>query len=272
MKNVKKIILMACATMLTGALMIGCGATKTQSNAEQKTETKSSIEQIKKNGKLVLATGNYRPFEYHDEKTNEVVGYDIDVARKIAEKIGVPLEVRDMEFTSLIPSLQNGQANLVIAALYITDERKKVVDFADPYLASAQVIVVKDSSNIKSAGDLEGKVVGAKLGATSANVVQSLIDSGKKIQLKTYKNNEEMLADLEAGRLDAGVNDLLYQKQYNSTHPNLRIKDELQKAELGIAVQKGDTELTKVVNEVIKDLKESGEAESIYKKWIPASK
>lgn len=85
----------------------------------------------KKNGKLVIATGNYYPFEFHDPKTYELVGYDIEVGKKIAEKIGVPVEWKEMQFTALIPTLQNKQADLVIATMYITDERKKVVDISD---------------------------------------------------------------------------------------------------------------------------------------------
>ncbi|MEQ8154122.1 MAG: ABC transporter substrate-binding protein [Clostridiaceae bacterium] len=269
MKNVKKLVSLLCAGVLAAGIFTGCAKKEVKASAE----SSSRIEEIKKNGKLVLATGDYRPFEYHDEKTNKVVGYDIDIAQKVADKIGVPLEVKDMAFTSLIPTIQNGQADLVIAALYITDERKQVIDFADPYLKSGQIIVTDKNSSINTSKDLEGKKVGAKFGATSAAVVQGLIDKGAKIQLVTYKTNEEMLADLEIGRLDAGINDKLYQLQYNSTHPSLTIHDEvLKEAELGIGVKKGDTGLIEVVNEVLKELKDSGEADSIYKKWIPAQK
>jgi polar amino acid transport system substrate-binding protein len=267
MKNVKKLLSLLCMGVLATGIFTGCA----KSDVKVSTEVNSRVEEIKKNGKLVLATGDYRPFEYHDEKTNEVIGYDIDIAQKIADKIGVPLEVKDMAFTSLIPTIQNGQADLVIAALYITDERKEVIDFADPYLKSGQIIVTDKESTIETSKDLEGKKVGAKFGATSAAVVQGLIDDGANIELVTYKTNEEMLADLEVGRLDAGVNDKLYQLQYNSTHPTLTIHDEvLKEAELGIGVKKGDSELIEVINEVLKELKDSGEAEKIYEKWIPA--
>ncbi|GIM30352.1 basic amino acid ABC transporter substrate-binding protein [Clostridium polyendosporum] len=266
MKKYKKLLGIICMTVFLGAITAGCG----QKAAEEQVGTNSRIEQIKKNGKLILATGNYRPFEYHDEKTNEVVGYDIDVAKKIADKIGVPLEVRDMQFTSLIPTLQNGQADIVIAAMYINDERKKVIDFAEPYMKTGQVVVARrDNNDIKSVDDLEGKKVGAKFGASSAKVVQEMIDKGKKIELKTYKTNEEYLADLENGRLDAGVSDLLYQLEYNKTHPNLKvIGDPFTKDELGIAVKKGDKELVNLINNVIKEMNESGETDKLYNKWI----
>lgn len=269
MKNVKNLVALLCVGVLTASVFVGCG------NKEVKTNTKSSsrIEEIKKRGKLIVATGDYRPFEYHDEKTNKVVGYDIDIAKKIADKIGVDLEIRDMEFNSLIPTVQNGQADLVIAALYITDERKKVLDFSDSYLNTGIIITTDKTSTVKTSKDLAGKKVGVKLGSTSAAVVQKLIDNGQKFEMVTYKTNEEALVDLEVKRTDAVVTDLLYQLQYNSTHPSLTIHDEkLKEAQLGIGVKKGDEDLLKLINEVIKDLKDSGEATKLYDKWIPKQK
>lgn len=263
MKNIKKIIAIGLMTGMFSLVGLGCGMSTDNSST-------SHIDKIKESGKLILATGNYRPFEYHDEITNEVVGYDIDLATKIADELGVKLEVKDMDFTSIIPTLQNKQADIVIAAMYITDERKNAVDFANSYMESGQIICVKKGSTITSNDDLIGKKVGAKLGGTSAACVQKMIDDGKDIELVTYKQNEDMLIDLENGRLDAGVNDLLYQLQYNSTHPNLTILDGiLTEAELGIAVRKGDDELKDVVNKVLENMNEYGEDAKLYEKWIP---
>lgn len=269
MKSIQKIISIGLMIGMFSVMGLGCsnGGTSTKNSSANST---SHIDKIKESGKLVLATGDYRPFEYHDETTNEVVGYDIDLATKIADELGVKLEVKDMAFTSIIPTLQNGQADIAIAAMYITDERKKVVDFVDPYMKSGQIICVKKGSTINGKDDLIGKKVGAKLGGTSAACVQKMIDEGKNIELITYKQNEDMLIDLENGRLDAGVNDLLYQLQYNSTHPNLTILDGiLTEAELGVAVPKGDNELKDLVNKVLQKMKEDGEDIKLYDKWIP---
>ncbi|MDR2390857.1 MAG: transporter substrate-binding domain-containing protein, partial [Planctomycetota bacterium] len=139
----------------------------------------NAIERIRKNGKLILATGNYRPFEYRDEKTNDLVGYDIDLAKIIANKIGVPLEAQDMNFQSIIPTLQNGRADIVIAAMYITPARREVVDFADPYMDTGMVLVVrKDNETIKGERDLDGLTVGAKASATSEKIAQDLLAAG----------------------------------------------------------------------------------------------
>jgi ABC-type amino acid transport substrate-binding protein len=230
----------------------------------------SAIERIKKNGKLVLATGNYRPFEYRDEKTNELTGYDIDLAGIIARKIGVPLEAQDMQFQSLIPSLQNGRADIVIAAMYITDQRREVVAFADPYMSTGMVLVVrKDDGRIKSEKDLNGMTVGVKAGATSEKVAEGLRDAGAGITIKSYRETVDYAMDLANGRLDAAVNDLLNQLELNKVYPNLKIVGEpFTSAELGIAVNKADTDLIDLVNTVLAEMKTSGETEKLYRKWI----
>lgn len=267
MKSFKKMFSLVVVVSMLAALIAGCGSSAPSGDSAKKT---SRIDQIKKNGKLVLATGNYRPFEYHDEKTNKIIGYDIDVAEAIAKKIGVPLEVREMQFTSLIPSLQNAQADLVIAAMYITDQRKEVVDFADPYMDTGMVLAVRsENTDIKSTQDLNGKVVGVKTGATSEKVAQELKEKGIKLEIKSYKETVDYLLDLETGRLDATINDLLNQLEYNKTHPKIKVVgDTFTKASLGIAVKKGDKELLEVINGVLKDMKQSGEADKLYKKWL----
>ena len=266
MKKHKKIIGIFSLLVLFMFLVTGCGQSSTNKTAVKE----SHIDQIKKAGKLVLATGDYRPFEYHDEKTNKMVGYDIDLAAAIAKKIGVPLEVKEMQFTSLIPTLQNGQADLVIAAMYITDERKKVVDFADSYMDTGMVLVVKSGdTTIKSIQDLDGKVVGVKAGATSEKVAQDLKAKGANITIKSYKETVDYLLDMENGRIDACINDLLNQLEYNKTHPNVKIVGTpFTKASLGIAVKQGDKELLDVVNSVLKEMKENGENEKLYQKWL----
>lgn len=270
MKKYQKITGILTILILIILLMAGCG----QSSTTTKSANQSRIDEIKKNGKLVLATGDYRPFEYHDEKTNKMVGYDIDLTEAIAKKIGVPVEIKEMQFTSLIPTLQNGQADIVIAAMYITDQRKEVVDFADPYVDTGMVLVVNAGDTaIKSVKDLDGKVVGVKTGATSEKVAQDLKAQGANITIKSYKETVDYLLDMENGRLDASINDLLNQLEYNKTHPNVKIVGEpFTKSSLGIAVKKGDKELIELVNTVLKEMKQNGEADKLYQKWLVGSK
>lgn len=268
MKKYKRILGFVTVLLVTMLLLTACGQAATPTTST--TSSSSRIDQIKKNGKLVLATGDYRPFEYHDEKTNEMIGYDIDLANIIAKKIGVPLEIKEMQFTSLIPTLQIGQADLVIAAMYITDERKQVVDFADPYMDTGMVLVTRANDNsIKGLSDLNGKVVGVKAGATSEKVAQDLKAKGTNITIKSYKETTDYLMDLQTGRIDVAINDLLNQLEYDKTQPNVKIVgNPFTKASLGIAVKKGDKELVDLINSVLKEMKQNGQADQLYKKWL----
>ena len=274
MKTVKKSLLLMISLLLVVLAAAGCGQSPAPAKPETKPAPVSRIDQIKKNGKLILATGNYRPFEYHDEKTNKIIGYDIDVAEAIAKKIGVPLVIQEMQFTGLIPSLQNGQADFVIAAMYITPQRREIVDFAEPYMDTGMTVVVrKDDNAIKGPNDLNGKTVGVKAGATSEKVVQDMNAKGAKITIKSYKETVDHNLDLQNGRLDAAVNDLLNQLEYNKTNPALKVVGEpFTKAQLGIAVKKGDKELLALINTVLKELKQSGESDKLYKKWLTGGK
>lgn len=264
------------AALLAISLVVGCGKTETAPKASAKSAPAkvSSVDQIKKRGKLVLATGNYRPFEYHDEKTNKTVGYDVDLAEVIAKKIGVPLEVKDMQFTSLIPSLQNDQADIVIAAMYITEQRKQAVDFAKPYMKTGMVIAVNSSNtDIKSPQDLKGKTVGVKGGATSEKVAQDFKAKGIDMTIKSYKETVDYLLDMENGRTDASINDLLNQLEYDKTHPNVKIVgDPFTKSELGIAVKKGNTDFVELINGVLDEMDKNGESKKLYDKWLIGAK
>jgi ABC-type amino acid transport substrate-binding protein len=230
----------------------------------------SRLDQIKESGKLVLATGNYIPFEFLDGKTNKMVGYDIDLIRLMADKLGVELEVVDMDFTSLIPTLQAGKADVVCAAMYIKPAREEVVDFATPYMKTGMVLVVPAANEtIKSTEDLTGLRVGAKMGATSEAVLQDLLKAGAKFEIVSYNETVDYMLDLETGRIDAAVNDLLNQLEFNKAKKGLKIVGEpFTSAELGIAVKDGDAELLAFINECLDEFSANGTMDELYSKWI----
>lgn len=232
----------------------------------------SIADEFKKKGKLIIATGDYYPFEYLDPDTKKLVGYDIDLGQKIADKIGVPVEWKEMQFTALIPSVQNGQADMAIAAMYITDERKQAVDMSDGYLGTGMSLVRRAAdTSIKTIDDLNGKSVGVKAGATSEKAANDLIAQGVKLKVVSYKDTTDYLLDLQLGRVDAAFNDYVNQMGYNRQHRDAKLEiagDPFIKADLGIAVKKGNAELLKLVNETIKELQSNGEAQKLYDKWL----
>jgi ABC-type amino acid transport substrate-binding protein len=230
------------------------------------------LDEIKKKGKLVIATGDYYPFEYLDPTTQELVGYDIDLGEKIAEKLGVEVEWKEMQFTALVPTIQTGQADLAIAAMYITEERKKAVDMSDVYMATGMSLVKRgDDATINSIDDLNGKKVGVKAGATSEAAAKDLVAKGMDIEIVSYKDTTDYLLDLKLGRVDAAINDYLNQLGYNKQHADAGLAivgEPFTEAGLGMAVKQGDSELLAFVNEMIKELEASGEGQAMYEKWL----
>ena len=123
------------------------------------------VEAIKKAGKIQMTTNaEFEPFEYKDG--DEIVGIDIDLSQAIADKLGVKLEVSDIAFDSLIPSMNAGKADFIAAGMTATEDRKKNVDFSDPYFNASQAIIVAKDSDIKTREDLNGKTVGVQQGTT----------------------------------------------------------------------------------------------------------
>lgn len=250
----------------------GSATSSTAGDTVSETAAPSRIDQIKEKGKLVIATGNYYPFEYLDPDTQKLVGYDIDLGQLIADKIGVPVEWKEMQFTALIPSIQNGQVDMGIAAMYITDERKEAVDMSEVYLATGMSLVKRsDDSSIQSIDDIAGKTVGVKAGATSEKAAEDLIAKGVDLKIKAYKDTTDYLLDLQLGRVDIAFNDYLNQMGYNKQHTETKLEivgEPFVEAGLGLAVQKGDQELLDLANQVIQELKDNGEGDKLYEKWL----
>ena len=176
MKNTKKALALVLAAVMLFALA-ACGSSKTEttaapageaSNAEGSSSASSdtSLEDVKKSGKLSIATSpDFPPFE--SLEGDEVVGIEIDLLNMIAEKLGVELEINQMDFDSVLPGVQSGKFNIGVSGITVTEDRKKNADFTVPYFAAAQAIVVLKDSSIKSKADLEGKKVSVQTGTTA---------------------------------------------------------------------------------------------------------
>ena len=263
--------MIGCAALLTVALA-GCSGGEEKENANATTEAVSKLDDIQEKGKIVIATGNYYPFEYLDPATNELVGYDIDLGNHIAEELGVDVEWKEMQFQALIPTIQNDQADLVLAAMYITEEREAVVDFPEPYLETGMVLVrQKDDTRITSVDALDGMRIGVKSGATSEKAAKDLKEQGANIEVVSYKETVDYLLDLEMGRLDAAMNDYLNQLGYFESYPDSKLEitgETFTESHLGMAVAKGETELVEAINEILADMDTNGEKDALFTKWI----
>ena len=275
-KTAKAMALLTAASMIMTAFT-PVYAESTDDTAAVDWEKGDNIKAIKEKGVITVATGTYVPFEYRDDDNN-IVGFDIDLAQYIADKLGVDMEVTDMEFQSIVPSIQNGEYDFSIAAMYKTDERCEVVDMSKSYCDSGMILAVKEDSEyadtIKSLADCDGLKVAVKEGATSYNVAQSFLDENPDVsyEIVQYKDTVGCVSDLLAGRVDVVVNDLLNQKILSQEYEGTKIVcDPFTHAENAIAVQKGKDDLLAFINECIDDYYADGTYDALWTKWIDAS-
>ena len=238
----------------------------------------SSLALIQARGVLIVGTAITEPFEFHDPDTDKLIGFDIDTAEYIASKLGVKIEWVEMPFANLIPSLQEHKVDMTIAAMYITPEREELVDFAEPYINTGLVMVIRPElkSQVKAVQDLDGLKVGVKIGATGAKLAQDLLAQGIALEIKEYKNTFDSLLDLEVGRVDIVFNDYLNTLVYiKNSHSDLLIVANdtgeatfLSQVGLGIAVHQDDQELLEVINRALMEMRQDGTFDQLYKIWL----
>lgn len=226
-----------------------------------------TLTQIKQRGKLLVGTEpTFPPFEFVDEK-NQVVGFDIDIANELAKRLGVKVEIVSLPFDSLIPALQQGKIDIIIAGMTITDERAKVVDFSKPYFEANQAIVVRKDGKFepKKLEELVGKKVAVQLGTTGDLVVTD-IDG---INVVRFQKFTDAFLELQNGRVDAVVLDEAPAKSYVKKFPKFLISSIVDTGETyGIAVKKGNKELLNFVNQTLDIMKSSGVYNKLLQKWF----
>ncbi|RAK18278.1 amino acid ABC transporter substrate-binding protein (PAAT family) [Anoxybacillus vitaminiphilus] len=276
LKNVwKKMMGIGLVAMLSATMLVGCsGGTETGGeNKEKETSTTESntLEKIKERGKLVVGVKyDLNLFGLKDPKTGEVEGFDIDIAKGLAKKIlgdENKIELKEVTSKTRIPMLNNGEIDAIIATMTITEERKKEVDFSDVYFMAGQSLLVKKDSKINGLKDIKkGVTVLTAKGSTSA---QNIREKAPEATVLEFENYAEAFTALKAGQGDALTTDNALLYGMAKQDPNYRVVDETFTEEpYGIAVRKGDKEFLQVINEYLKEIKESGEYDKIYEKWI----
>lgn len=220
--------------------------------------------------KLVWATNaEFPPYEYYDG--DKVVGIDAEIAALIADKLGMEAEVSDMNFDSIIAAVQSGKADMGMAGMTVTNERKQAVDFSTSYATGKQVIIVKEDSDIASPDDLEGKTIGVQQSTTGdLYITWDYIDTGLA-EITRYNKGADAVMALTQGKVDAVVIDSEPAKVFVSQNEGLKILDtEYVTEEYAIAVKKGNTELLDKINTALDELTKSGEIQAVIDKYIKA--
>jgi arginine/lysine/histidine transporter system substrate-binding protein len=253
----KKVIGLFLIMILAVGVLAACGETKDANAVDKKT--------------LVMATSaDYAPFEYIDsDKSDEIIGFDVDLAKAIAGNLGYKVEVKDMDFGGLIQSLKSGQADFVLAGMTPTEKRKKNVDFSDIYYTAQHMVISKKDSGIATVEDLEGKTVGVQLGSIQEGKAEE-INKTVAITVENRNRIPELIQELKAGRFDAIIIEDTVAKGYLDKEADLTsftISDDPEEAGSAIAFPK-DSGLTEKFNQELQKMKENGELQELIVKWF----
>ena len=268
-------VLMSAAMLLGVLSLAACGDTTTDTTTDDSQETSTTAEFTTVTaGKLTMSTNaQFPPYEMvADDGSFE--GIDIEIAAAIAEKLGLELQVDDMDFDSALLAAQNGKSDMVMAGVTITDERMAVMDFSDTYANGVQVVIVKEDSDIASIADLEGKMIGTQQGTTgyiycSADPED---DGFGEDHVTAYADGATAVQALINGQVDCVVIDNAPAQEFVKANPGLKILDtEFTNEDYAIGVAKGNTALLDAINTALKELIADGTVQEIIDKYIPAS-
>ena len=218
-------------------------------------------------GVLTMATNAYfPPYEYYEGE--EIVGIDADIAKAVADKLGLELKIEDMEFDSIITAVQTGKADMGLAGMTVTDERKQSVNFSDTYATGIQGIIVSEDSDIATVDDLAGKKIGVQL-STTGDIYAS--DDYGEDNVEKYNKGADAVMALTQGKVDAVIIDNEPAKNFVASNDGLKILDtEYVTEDYAACINKDNAELLDAVNGALAELKEEGTLQQISDKYITA--
>lgn len=237
----------------------------------QKTDSGSSGDTISliNDGKLTVCTQlPFKPFQFAEN--NKTVGFDVDLLDLVARELDVTQEIVDTSFEGIESGevFNAGKCDLAAAAMTITDTRRGVMDFSDPYFDSSLLLVTKKGSGVRTLADLRGKVLGTQQKTTGEKY--ALENQAKYgYETKQFEDLVLMATAAATGNVDAAINDNGVLMDYAKSNPDLETGESFPTDEkYGIGMRKGATALQKKVNEALAKAKSSGEYEKIYVKWF----
>ena len=239
-------------------------AASSEAASETETAERSTVEPVK----LIMSTNAaFPPYEMTTD-SGEFEGIDIETAQAIADKLGLELQIDDMDFDAALLAVQQGKADMVMAGVTVTDERQNVMDFTDSYATGIQSIIVKEDSDIASVDDLAGKKIGTQRGTTGYLYCSD--DFGDE-NVVAYDNGLTAVQMLNNGQVDCVVIDNAPAKEFIAANPGLKLLDTAYVEEsYAIGVGKGNTELKDAINTALEELKADGTLQAIVDKYITA--
>ena len=219
---------------------------------------------------VVGSSATYRPFAY-ESPTKEIVGYDVDIIKAVAQKAGLKIKIVNTPWTGIFAALNNGDVDLVISGVTINDKRKQSYDFTAPYFEARQLIAVPQSSNVKSLQDLAGKKVGVVTGSTGDDISSRAFGKTNP-DIRRFESTPVVISELANSGLDAAIGDngvIAFRVQEHKTLKTVS-DPSFPKEYFGIVVKQGNKALQDKLNAGLAAIKADGSYATIYKKWFQA--
>ena len=260
--------LAACGSTASSEAASSDAASSEAASSEAASETETAELSTVEPGKLIMSTNAaFPPYEMTTD-SGEFEGIDIETAQAIADKLGLELQIDDMDFDAALLAVQQGKSDMVMAGVTVTDERQNVMDFTDSYATGIQSIIVKEDSDIASVDDLAGKKIGTQRGTTGYLYCSD--DFGDE-NVVAYDDGLTAVQMLNNGQVDCVVIDNAPAKEFVAANPGLKLLDTAYVEEdYAIGVGKGNTELKDAINTALEELKADGTLQAIVDKYITA--
>ena len=260
--------LAACGSTASSEAASSDAASSEAASSEAASETETAELSTVEPGKLIMSTNAaFPPYEMTTD-SGEFEGIDIETAQAIADKLGLELQIDDMDFDAALLAVQQGKSDMVMAGVTVTDERQNVMDFTDSYATGIQSIIVKEDSDIASVDDLAGKKIGTQRGTTGYLYCSD--DFGDE-NVVAYDDGLTAVQMLNNGQVDCVVIDNSPAKEFVAANPGLKLLDTAYVEEdYAIGVGKGNTELKDAINTALEELKADGTLQAIVDKYITA--
>lgn len=260
--------LAACGSTASSEAVSSDAASSETASSEAASETETAELSTVEPGKLIMSTNAaFPPYEMTTD-SGEFEGIDIETAQAIADKLGLELQIDDMDFDAALLAVQQGKSDMVMAGVTVTDERQNVMDFTDSYATGIQSIIVKEDSDIASVDDLAGKKIGTQRGTTGYLYCSD--DFGDE-NVVAYDDGLTAVQMLNNGQVDCVVIDNAPAKEFIAANPGLKLLDTAYVEEsYAIGIGKGNTELKDAINTALEELKADGTLQAIVDKYITA--
>lgn len=273
----KKLLALVLTAAMTMTMLTACGSsteevveTTEETTAEETTTEEAAVSEALADGVLTVGTNaEFPPFEYVNDN-GEPDGFDMALVKAIGEKLGVEVEIENMEFASLVTSIGT-KIDIAAAGMTVTEERKQTVDFTNPYYEAVQYVILPVDSEIAAAADLEGKTIGVQLGTTGDFIATDIAGT----TVSSYNKAVDAVNDLINGKVDCVIIDknpaLVFESKFEGQVVAVDgAQFDFEVENYAIALPKGDTVLADQINAAIEELKADGTFDELVKTYIEA--